>query len=127
MYSHSLRFGKTPAFRTGCTAVVDACFEGNELGSDGVLIDITLAQAELEKTLCVYDHKDLDELQDFASMNTTVEVVARAIFQRYFRGLSAHSKSLATVTRLEITVHESDVARASYFEENPSGLFICRA
>ena len=123
MYSHSLKFGDSASFRTGCTAVVDACFEGAELGKDGVLIDITLAQNELEKALSLYDHKDLDELDEFASSNTTVEVVSRALFRRYFSALSAHAPSLATVTRLEITVHESDVARASYFEEEPNGLF----
>lgn len=47
MYSHTLRFGSAAPFRTGCTAVVDATFEGTSLGADDVLIDITLAQCVL--------------------------------------------------------------------------------
>jgi hypothetical protein len=52
MYSHSLRFGDGEAFRTGCTAVVDATFGGDSLSTpDGVLIDITVAQAALRQVL----------------------------------------------------------------------------
>ncbi|KAJ8612551.1 hypothetical protein CTAYLR_003728 [Chrysophaeum taylorii] len=119
MYSHSLRFGSDPPFRTGCTAVVDALFEGESLTDDGVLIDIILAQhvsTKLRQVLDTYDHKDLDELEEFKDKNTTVEVVARAIFDKY-----------RVVTRLEITVRESDVARASYYQQVKTGLFTSRS
>ena len=43
MYSHSLKFGDAPPFRTGCTAVVDAKLQGPSLTSDGVLCDILAA------------------------------------------------------------------------------------
>ena len=62
MYSHSLKFGDAPSFRTGCTAVVDAKLQGPALTSDGVLCDILAAQKALKNVLDVLDHADLDTL-----------------------------------------------------------------
>lgn len=140
MYSHTLKFGDGDGFRTGCTAVVDAVFTGGALTDDGVLIDITVAQCvpraaprardlalrrrrALKDVLEAYDHRDLDAVDDFRGKNTTVEVVARGIFDRYVAAIKAMgSGACAPVSRLEITVKESDVASASYFEEDPAGL-----
>ena len=73
----------------------------------------------LRDVLSTYDHKDLDALDDFAGLNTTVEVVARAIFRRYVAAIKAMGTgACAPIKRLEITVKESDVAAASYFEED---------
>ena len=77
MYSHSLKFGDAPAFRTGCTAVVDAKLQGPALTSDGVLCDILAAQKALKNVLDVLDHADLDTLPGLQGVNTTVEVVAK--------------------------------------------------
>ena len=59
MYSHSLKFGDAPPFRTGCTAVVDAKLQGPALTGDGVLCDILAAQKALKNVLDVLDHADL--------------------------------------------------------------------
>ena len=77
MYSHSLKFGDAPPFRTGCTAVVDAKLQGPALTSDGVLCDILAAQKALKNVLDVLDHADLDTLPGLSGVNTTVEVVAK--------------------------------------------------
>ena len=77
----------------------------------------------LKDVLEAYDHRDLDAVDDFRGKNTTVEVVARGIFDRYVAAIKAMgSGACAPVSRLEITVKESDVASASYFEEDPAGL-----
>lgn len=75
---------------------------------------------ELARVLAELDHKDLDTI----IAQSTVEVVARHIFREYMKVLSEHAASLRTVTRLEIKVNESDVAAASYYEENRDGLFV---
>jgi len=120
MYSHSLKFGDAPAFRTGCTAVVDAKLTGPALTGDGVLCDILAAQKALKNVLEVLDHADLDTLPGLEGANTTVEVVAKFIFDAFVGELKG--SGAAKVTRVEIRVAESDVATASYFEEDASGV-----
>ena len=120
MYSHSLKFGDAPAFRTGCTAVVDARLTGPALTSDGVLCDILAAQKALKNVLEVLDHADLDTLPGLQGFNTTVEVVAKFIFDAFLGQMNG--AGAAKITRIEIRVAESDVATASYFEEDASGV-----
>ena len=120
MYSHSLKFGDAPAFRTGCTAVVDAKLQGPALTGDGVLCDILAAQKALKNVLDVLDHADLDTLPGLEGTNTTVEVVAKFIFDAFVGEMNG--AGAAKVTRVEIRVAESDVATASYYEENESGV-----
>ena len=120
MYSHSLKFGDAPAFRTGCTAVVDAKLQGPALTGDGVLCDILAAQKALKNVLDVLDHADLDTLPGLEGTNTTVEVVAKFIFDAFVGEMKG--SGAAKVTRVEIRVAESDVATASYFEEDASGV-----
>jgi 6-pyruvoyl-tetrahydropterin synthase len=117
MYSHSLKFGDDAPFRTGCTAVVDATFTGPTLTADGVLVDITVAQAVLREVLAKYDHADLDNEPDFAGKNTTVEVVAAVVHAHFVASIKHRGWTGAPVTRFEIEVKESDVAAASYFTE----------
>ncbi|CAK0796648.1 unnamed protein product [Prorocentrum cordatum] len=133
MYSHTFRFGGKEPFTTGCTAVVQVRVHGRELGVDSVLLDISEAQRLLRGAMAAYDHKNLDELEEFQSprRNTTVEVVAHAVFKRMYEGLKEHHDDLmsfdgvglSAVTKMEVSVQESDVAFAGYFEENPQGLF----
>ena len=120
MYSHSLKFGDAPAFRTGCTAVVDAKLQGPALTSDGVLCDILAAQKALKNVLDVLDHADLDTLPGLEGANTTVEVVAKFIFDAFVGEMNG--SGAAKVTRVEIRVAESDVATASYYEESADGV-----
>ena len=108
MYSHSLKFGDAPAFRTDCTAVVDAMLQGPALTGDGVLCDILAAQKALKNVLDVLDHADLDTLPGLEGTNTTVEVVAKFIFDAFVGELKG--SGAAKITRVEIRVAESDVA-----------------
>mmetsp|Transcript_10027 Transcript_10027/g.29958 ORF Transcript_10027/g.29958 Transcript_10027/m.29958 type:complete len:187 (-) Transcript_10027:41-601(-) len=131
MYSHTLQFGNSEPFRTGCTAVVRAGLHGPDLGPDGVLVDIDVVRQLLREILAGYDHRDLGLLPEFAGLNTTVEVVARAVHGSLLAGLREHRKqtaaagepeSMGRITRLEVLVRESDIASAGYFEEDPEGL-----
>lgn len=77
----------------------------------------------MKEVLSRYDHADLDTLEEFQGLNTTVEVVANAVFKRYVSAIRAMgSGACAPVSKLEITVKESDVAAASYFEQDPGGI-----
>ena len=100
MYSHTFTFGDGVPFTTGCTSVVSVTIEGPSLGPFDVLIDICVAQQLLRAACAEYDHKNLDTLAEFKRpdgtlLNTTVEVVARAIHRRMFDGLKAHHREHA--------------------------------
>lgn len=124
MYSHTFTFEDGNPFTTGCTSVVTATIEGDTLGPYDVLVDICVAQKLLREVCSEYDHKNLDELAEFEGRNTTVEVVAKAVYDKLLARLSAHHKeTLATsgkgfgsVTCLKITLDESDVASAAYWD-----------
>lgn len=128
MYSHTFQFGNGEPFTTGCTAVVEAKLFGPTLGPGEILIDICLAQRLLREVMAMYDHKNLDTLEEFQNpkCNTTVEVMAHTFYQRLFAALSQQrsaGEQLGHITKMEITVRESDVAHAGYFDENSGGLF----
>ena len=118
MIAHSLR-GETfgPAQRLhGATYVVDATFRRAELDSDGVVVDIGLAGAELRAVLAELDYRNLDDEPSLAGVNTTTEVLARLIADRLAE--RAHAGALGDGARalagIEVTLHESHIAWASY-------------
>lgn len=87
----------------------------------------------------VYDHKVLDNLEEFhpehngdKRVNTTVEVMARAVFRRMLEALKSHlaqnhtnggGKGFGGITTIRVDVKESDVASASYWESDVAGIF----
>ncbi len=118
MIAHSFRgeiFG--PAQRMhGATYIVVARFQRTELDADGLVVDIGLAAQALKDELAGLNFRNLDEMPEFAGRNTTTEFMARAIFERIAAAiaagrLGAHAHGLE---RLQITLHESHVAWASY-------------
>ena len=113
MIAHSLRgevFG--PAQRLhGATYVVDATFSGPELGPDGILVDIGRATEVLHEVLGGLTYRNLDDEPDLAGTNTSTEVLARVVADR----LAARVGELGGgARRLQVTLHESHVAWASY-------------
>mmetsp|Transcript_84055 Transcript_84055/g.213978 ORF Transcript_84055/g.213978 Transcript_84055/m.213978 type:complete len:210 (-) Transcript_84055:185-814(-) len=133
MYSHTFHFAGAEPFTTGCTAVVEAKFYGNTLTPDDMLMDISLAQGLLRSAMGRYDHKNLDTLREFQEprRNTTVEVVAQAVCKHLLQGLQDHRRAsgmyssswLSNLTKIEVSVKESDVACAGFFQDIPSGFF----
>ena len=59
------------------------------------------------------DHKFLNELPPFAEACATSEIVARYLFERIAARMEGHRARVA-----EVTVWESDSARASYTGES---------
>jgi 6-pyruvoyl-tetrahydropterin synthase len=118
MIAHSLTgeaFG--PAQRLhGATYVVDATFRAAVLDDDGVVVDIGRASDALRSILSPLSYRNLDEVPEFAGVNTTTERLCSVIAER-----------LATVARdggmgrggagldaIIVTLHESHIAWASY-------------
>lgn len=111
MIAHSFQgamFG--PAQRMhGATYVVDLEFRSENLDENNVVVDIGWAHEELAAVLSPLAYQNLDELPQFAGINTTTEFIARHIFDE-MAGRLAGGFSGA----LKVTLHESHVASASY-------------
>lgn len=118
MIAHSLRgeaFG--PAQRLhGATYVVDAAFRRAELDQDGIVVDIGRATEVLREILGGLGYRNLDDVPEFAGVNTTTEHLARVVTDRLAdaaaRGdLGERARDLEGIA---VTLHESHVAWASY-------------
>jgi 6-pyruvoyl-tetrahydropterin synthase len=119
MIAHSFKgelFGPAQALH-GATFIVDVAFFRETLTADGVVVDIGRAHEALHAALAPLNFRNLDELPMFSGRNTTTEFLTRHIFD----AMAAAAKSGALgpgsegVTRIRVTLHESDIARA-WFE-----------
>lgn len=118
MIAHSFNgeiFG--PAQRThGATYVVDVVFQRPELDEDGLVIDIGLASETVKSVLAGYNFSNLDEVPEFAGKNTTTEFMAKVIFDQLAKAIGEGKMGITAkgITHMEIKLHESHVAWASY-------------
>ena len=118
MIAHSFSgavFG--PAQRLhGATFIVDASFRASELDVDGVVIDIGRAAEALSQITGSLTYRNLDDEPEFAGMNTTTErlcqVIAERLAQRVADGRLGSAGS--HLSSIEVTLHESHIAWASY-------------
>jgi 6-pyruvoyl-tetrahydropterin synthase len=118
MIAHSFRgdvFG--PAQRLhGATYVVDATFRRSALDADGIVVDIGRAAELLHSVLAELTYRNLDEMPDFADVNTTTEALAKVVADRLAtqvrdRALGDGGRALASIA---VTLHESHIASAGY-------------
>ena len=118
MIAHSFRgelFG--PAQRLhGATYVVDVVFRGERLDANGVLVDIGRAHEALRGSLADLAYRNLDELPELAGKNTTTEFLAKLIFDRMAGRVRRGELGSGSdgIQGLEVILHESHVAFASY-------------
>ena len=125
MVAHSFSgemFG--PAQRLhGATFIVDAAFRASELDSDGVVIDIGLAAEVLGEITGSLTYRNLDDEPEFAGVNTTTERLCQVIADRLAeRAVDGRLGSAGgRLSSIEVTLHESHIAWASYEREVRTG------
>ena len=123
MIAHSFKgelFGPAQGLH-GATFVVDVAFFRETLTVDAVVVDIGRAHDALKATLSPLQYQNLDALPQFKGQNTTTEFLSRHIFDA-MAGAAQRSElgpGSEGVTRIRVTLHESDVARAWF--EGPVG------
>jgi 6-pyruvoyl-tetrahydropterin synthase len=118
MIAHSFTgevFGPAQALH-GATYVVDATFRRPDLDDDNIVVDIGLATTELTNVLAGLNYRNLDDVPEFAGINTSTEFLAKhvadALAAKVADGsLGAGARGLTGIT---VTLHESHVASASY-------------
>ncbi|NYS59500.1 6-pyruvoyl trahydropterin synthase family protein [Vreelandella salicampi] len=100
----------------GATYVVDVAFQRPELDSDGLVIDIGLASESLKAMLADYNYRNLDEVESLNGHNTTTEFMAKVIFDRIAVAIQQGElgETAKGIERVEVKLHESHIAWASY-------------
>jgi 6-pyruvoyl-tetrahydropterin synthase len=118
MVAHSFRgevFGPAQQLH-GATFIVDATFQRAELDDDNIVVDIGLAGEQLKDVLGALNYRNLDEIEEFAGVNTSTEFLAKVIADRIADAIAAGKlgEGAHGLNELTITLHESHVAWASY-------------
>jgi 6-pyruvoyl-tetrahydropterin synthase len=118
MIAHSFQgevFG--PAQRLhGATYVVDATFRRGTLDADNIVVDIGAAAEELHAVLAELTYRNLDDEPALAGMNTSTEALAKVVADRLAGRIRAGAlgDGARELEGLAVTLHESNVAWASY-------------
>jgi 6-pyruvoyltetrahydropterin/6-carboxytetrahydropterin synthase len=92
----------------GHTWDIEVSVAGTQLDEVGIVYDFKDLKAQLGAILKNYDHKYLNEIAPFDTLNPTAENLARIIYEQLERSLPAN------VELVEVVVWESPKARLSY-------------
>ena len=111
--AHALRHyqGKCEALH-GHNFGVEICVEGEKLSEPvQYLVDFSILKKELKNALAVLDHKNLNELEEFKTLNPSSENLARFIYQRLKPNIALLGAKL-----IFVSVSESPAQSARYSE-----------
>ncbi len=90
---------------------VEVYVTGDQLGKDGLLIDFRMIKKATEKVLNELDHKFLNELEPFRTINPSSENIARYVYESLDQELTNRNVKVS-----KVTAWESDSACATYME-----------
>jgi 6-pyruvoyltetrahydropterin/6-carboxytetrahydropterin synthase len=110
--AHNLRdyYGKTEDLH-GHNYKVRVVVEGRELDSTGLLYDFVHLKQVIESVIRSLDHKYLNELAPFDTLNPSAENIARHIYDETAKRL-LQAPNAARVSG--VTIWETDTSAASY-------------
>jgi len=118
MIAHSFRgeiFGPAQKLH-GATFVVRAAFFSEKLDRNGVVVDIGRAHDALKTVLGPLNYRNLDDLPQFNSVNTTTEFLTKYVFDQLAEAARAGElgRDGRDINTIRVTVAESPLARAWY-------------
>jgi 6-pyruvoyl-tetrahydropterin synthase len=118
MIAHSFRgvvFGPAQALH-GATFTVSVAFLAERLDANGIVVDIGRAFELLKEVLAPINYRNLDELPQFAGVNTTTEYLTRYVFDAVADGVRTDKlgRDGREIAALRVTIGESPSARAWY-------------
>jgi 6-pyruvoyltetrahydropterin/6-carboxytetrahydropterin synthase len=93
----------------GHNFVVEVTITGSQLNSEGVLVDFRVLKTWTDQVLSTLDHKYMNDIPYFSNVNPSSEQIAKYIFDRIDEQIAPLDLAVA-----EVTVWESESARASY-------------
>jgi 6-pyruvoyl-tetrahydropterin synthase len=88
----------------------------DQLDANGIVVDIGRAQEELKDILGALNYRNLDEMPEFAGINTTTEFLTKHVHDKIAAAMRAGKlgRDAREISALRITVSESPTARAWY-------------
>ena len=92
----------------GHTWDVEVSVRGTQLDEVGIVYDFKDLKADLKAILDSYDHKYLNEIPPFDTINATAENLARVVYEQLEETLPTH------IELVEVAVWESPIARLGY-------------
>ena len=100
----------------GATYVVDVAFYREQLTAENVVVDIGAALSVLSETLKPLGYQNLDVLPQFKGQLTTTEFLCKYVFDRIAEAAASGKLGVEgkTLSRVRVTLSETDLARASY-------------
>ncbi|MGL4976279.1 MAG: 6-pyruvoyl trahydropterin synthase family protein [Bosea sp. (in: a-proteobacteria)] len=100
----------------GATFVVDVAFFREKMTKQNVVVDIGAALDVLAAVLKPLKYQNLDELPQFKGILTTTEFLAKHIFDEMAKAARAGAlgEDGKGLSKLRVTLHETDLARAGY-------------
>ena len=118
MIAHSLPdpfFGPAQGLH-GATFVVDVAFFRKTMTKQNVVVDIGAALNVLNATLKPLNYQNLDTLPQFRDVLTTTEFLCKYVFDAMVAaaGSGALGQDGMGLSKIRVTLHETDLARASY-------------
>ncbi len=96
----------------GHTWKVTAAIKGTGQDEVGMVVDFKVLSAALDDIIEPFDHRTLNDIEDFREINPTAENIARFIYGKLAQALRAYPVTISSVT-----VAESDRYRVTYREE----------
>ncbi|MHB9093668.1 MAG: 6-carboxytetrahydropterin synthase QueD [Eubacteriales bacterium] len=92
---------------------VEITLQGANLNQLGILIDFMEVKRMLKEVVDIFDHKMINDVPPFDSLNPTAENIAKFVFDEMSGRLKSLTGDSIGITR--VTVWESDAACAAYY------------
>jgi len=105
---HLLNYNGECEHQHGHNWKVEVFAKGENLDTSGILIDFKILKKEVNEVLDLLDHKDLNELEYFAGISPSSEVIARFIYKKL-------KEKFYTITK--VSVWETENSCATYYED----------
>jgi 6-pyruvoyltetrahydropterin/6-carboxytetrahydropterin synthase len=86
--------------------------KGKELDKHGFIVDIVKVNNYLEKLICSYRDKTLNDLPEFKDTNPSIENLARISYQKIYRSI----QEIGGLT-IKVRVWEDEIAWVTYRED----------
>ncbi|MEJ5360616.1 MAG: 6-carboxytetrahydropterin synthase QueD [Spirochaetota bacterium] len=94
---------------------VEVSVYGQKLNDIGILIDFHDLKDMLKEVLQEFDHKNLNDIDEFTHQNPSSELLSKIIYQKIEKLLKQYSKKHSTnINVLSVTVWESASCRSTY-------------
>jgi len=94
---------------------VEISVYGQKLNDIGILIDFHDLKDMLKEVLQQFDHKNLNDIQEFAKQNPSSELLSKIIYEKIDKMLKQYSHTNKTnINVLSVTVWESATCRSTY-------------